>query len=103
MGDTGECTGLRWEMAEGGVASDGAGCGKEGADFVGEAVGVQEDGLAEDNIGDLGGDDVGDIYKYGNAVPNSFVTLQASVVGYLHASGYWMVTLVGNPACDLLT
>ena len=33
---------------------------------------VQEDGLAEDNIGDLGGDDVGDIYKYGNAVPNSF-------------------------------
>ena len=74
-------------MAEGGVAGDGAGCGKESADFAGEAAGVQEDGLAEDNIGDHGGDDVGDIYSLAMLYPIHFVTLQASVVGYIHVSG----------------
>ena len=53
--DTGECTGLRWDVVECGVASDGAGCDKEGADFAGEAVGVQDDDSVDDSTGGLGG------------------------------------------------
>ena len=47
--DIGECTGLRWDVVE------GAGCDKEGADFAGEAVGVQDDDSADNSTGGLGG------------------------------------------------
>ena len=55
MDDTGECTGLRWDVVEGGVISDGTGCDNEGADVAGEAVGVQDDDSADDSTGGLGG------------------------------------------------
>ena len=55
MDDTGECTGLRWGVVECGISSDGAGCGKEGANFAGEAAGVQGADSADDSTGGLGG------------------------------------------------
>ena len=70
MGDTVECRWPRWDVADG-VVSGETEQGKESAGFAGETDGVRVDGLAGYIAGELGGDDVGDIYIYGNVVPNS--------------------------------